>query len=164
MNILKKIDNALAKIMTAIAGVMVFGIMIIIMAQVVARNVFAFDLGAIANYSVLFMSFAVWAGAIVAARANDHLSIKLMPMIFKNERILKGFRIFVLLVIIATLSLFTVSSVRYIYSNLYLKHLVQTSVDLPKWILCTPIPISTGVQTIYYVVHFLEEIIGGGKK
>ena len=163
MKVLRKVDNFLDKFMTALSGVMIFGITVIVLAQVVARNIFAMDLGTLVNYPVLFMSFAVWAGAIVAARANDHLSIKLLPMIIKNEKVLKGFRLFVLAVTIATLAVFTVSSVKYIYNALYLKNLVQTSVELPKWILTCPIPISTGIQCIYYIVHFIEEIAGGKK-
>ena len=163
MKVLKKIDDLLLKILTAFAGIMIAGIVLIVLIQVTARNVFTFDIGNLANYPVLLMSATVWMGGILAARGDEHISIKLLPIIIKSEKALRVSRILIYLITLAVFAIFTVSSIMYV-DDLRLRGMVDTSVNLPKWLLVSMVPISTGVQSIYYFVHLLNEFIGGAVK
>lgn len=163
MKILKKIDYFLLKVITAFAGIMIAGIVLIVLIQVTARNVFSLDIGNLANFPVLFMTAAIWMGGILAARGDDHISIKLLPIVCKSEKVLKVSRILIYLLTMVIFAIFTVSSIMYV-DSLYVKGIVDTSVDLPKWLLVSMVPVSTGIQSIYYLVHLLNEFIGGAVK
>ena len=84
MNGLKKLNQAVEKVFEVTAGLLVIAIMVIVCVQVITRNLFSFNIGTLADYPVYLMIFAVWLGAIVIAKNDNHLSIDLLGTMTKN--------------------------------------------------------------------------------
>jgi len=159
MKFLQKLDAAFEKILDAITTILVIALMAIICLQVITRNLFAFNLGTLADYPVYLMIYAVWIGAILAARADNHLNIELLDVFVKNKKVLKVVNIIMSIIIAVSFAVFAYYGFKQI-GVLMKRNQVDPGTKLHIWVLQCIVPISSAFQALYYSINTVKKIRG----
>ncbi len=159
MNVLIKINNWIEKICEAISGLMVIAIMAIICLQVVVRNFFSFNIGTLADYPVYMMTYAVWIGAIVAAKNDDHLCIDLVSVITKKESIQQAVKIIMDIITAVAFGVFAFYAFKQL-GVLHKRGQIESATKIPMWILQSIMPISATFQSFYYALNAAIRVKG----
>ena len=163
MKFLQKLDAAFEKVLDAITTILVIALMAIICLQVITRNLFAFNLGTLADYPVYLMIYAVWIGAILAARADDHLSIQFLDVFVKNEKVLKIVNIIMSIIVAVSFAIFAYYGFKQV-GVLIKRNQVDPGTKLHIWVLQCIVPISSAFQALYYAVNTGKKIRGLAEK
>lgn len=148
-------DKAFSKVLDVISVALNAAILIIILLQVVTRNLFSFSIGKLAEYPVYLMIYAVWVAAILVARTDDHLTIELLDVFIKNKKIVKLMKIIIGYLVAVTLAVFAFYSFQYV-GTLMNRNQIETGTGLPMAVLAAIIPISAVFQSIYYFVNMTK--------
>jgi TRAP-type C4-dicarboxylate transport system permease small subunit len=157
MKALTFLDNFLYKIIYFFCGFSVVAMLGITCAQVFFRYFLRTSIGSISDFPVYLMIYAVWLGAIVAAKRDDHIKIQLLDLIIKNEKILESIQIIFHTITAVAMCFFWKSSWNYVVHAFKFGSVNQAS-GLQWWIYYMILPFSTAFIILYNIVNVIKRI------
>lgn len=157
MKTLRLIGQVFERIVSTITTTLVVALLVIVCLQVVARNLFAFNLGTLAEYPVYLMIWSVWIGAILVAKADNHLSIEFVDLFIKNKKALQIINIAMSIIVAVALGIFAYYGFRQVIV-LYGRQQIDPGTKLPIWFLQFIVPLSAAFQFLYYCINISKKI------
>jgi TRAP-type C4-dicarboxylate transport system permease small subunit len=142
-----KINAIIDRILFILLGVLLAGLVIICLAQVIARYVFNASFSWAEEISIVILLWAAWGGACLALRGNAHLRMNLLeerlrPKSRAGLRLILNFMVIVFLAIIALTSRFTIDAM----ANITLGSLSSVPINIMYW----SVPVGC-LLLIYYI-------------
>lgn len=141
------------------AALMLIGMILLVVLQVLFRYVFHVSpMGAeeMARYLMIWISFLV-AGA--AVRTGEHISIDILPMVLKNERLIKGVRVFLDFVTLIAVGIFFILSAKYLAYNLSSGER-SIALRFPMWLPTACVFIGALMMTVYSAIRVINDLRG----
>ena len=157
MSILNRVNRILEKVCEILSGLMVIAIVGIICLQVIVRNLFSFNIGSLADFPVYMMTYAVWLGAIIAAKNDDHLCIDLVGTITRNEKIRTFVKILMDIITAVAFGIFAYYAFKQL-GVLRGRGQIESATKIPMWILESIMPISAAFQCYFYALNVVSRV------
>ena len=159
MKFLHAFDGSLLKVINIICAAIMIALLVIVNVQVATRSVFSISLGGLADMPPYLMIYAIWLGAILAARADDHIKIQILDIFVKSE---KG-----RLVVVAALHIITAAALL-IFTKVAVDYTVNTfnfgsihnGTQIPLWYFYIVMPVGAGFMSLYYIVNAVKAFRG----
>lgn len=155
MKFLKAFDSVLFKVVYVVCALIMIALLVIVNIQVVSRFFFNLSLGGLSDLPPYLMIYAIWLGAILAARGDDHIKIQLLDLFVKNEKVQFVVSGILHIVTAAALIVFTKISLDYTASALAFGS-VDNGTHIPLWCFYIVMPVGAGFMSLYYVVNAIK--------
>jgi TRAP-type C4-dicarboxylate transport system permease small subunit len=156
-SILRALDLGVFRVVYIVCGLSMAALLIIVNVQVAARYAFHFSLGGVSDLPPYIMIYAVWLGAMVAARTDDHLKIELLDLLVKKKRVLEVVNGIFSIVMAGALVYFTVYAIDYTASAVSFGS-TDMGTKVPLWIYYIVMPISTAFMAFYYLINAVKKL------
>ena len=154
--VIRKINAGMKKIEEFIVGYGTIALAVLIIANVVGRNVFGYSLYFVEETNTFLIIYITFVGTSYAARNGRHIRMSalsdLVPKKFEKA-----------MVYIMTLGTFifmgwiTWISAKYIY-DIFTSGRQSSLLQVPLWRVWIIVPIGLGLTTIHYLMAFLKNI------
>ena len=156
LNGFEKFERGLERVSTFVMGVFVVLIFLMVIAQVFFRYVLKTSMGGMEELPVYIMAVTSWLAAPVTTIRNNHVTIDLIPNLFKGKKRVY-FDMFAQL--IAFLSMAFFSKLAYDYVQVvYSYGEVTGGVGIPIWVFHAIIAIGSTLVSFFSLINLLKDI------
>lgn len=155
MKFLKMLDSVVFKVIYFICAAIMIALLVIVNVQVVSRFFFNFSLGGLSDLPPYLMIYAIWLGAILAARGDDHIKIQLLDLFVKSEKVQYVVAAILHIITAVALVIFTKISIDYV-ANAAAFGSIDNGTHMPLWLFYVVMPIGSGFMALYYVVNAIK--------
>lgn len=156
LSIIRKINAGMKKIEKFIVGFGVIALAILIISNVVGRNLFGYSLYFVDEVNTFLIIFITFVGTSYAARNGRHIRMSalsdLVPKRF--EKLMMYIMTFGTFIFMGWI---TWISGKYIY-DLFTSARQSSLLQVPLWRIWIIVPIGLGLTTIHYLMAFIKNI------
>jgi len=154
--ILNKINAGMKKIEEFIVGYGTIALAVLIIANVIGRNVFGYSLYFVEETNTFLIIFITFVGTSYAARNGRHIRMSAL-----SDLVPKRFEKAMIYIMTLGTAFFmgwiTWISARYIY-DIFTSGRQSSLLQVPLWRIWIIVPIGLGLTTIHYAMAFLKNV------
>ncbi len=162
MKVLQLIDKWFEKIIMAVSGVLLFGIVVYVFITPLSRYVFNFSLAGTGDLPPYMMIFLVFLASIAGVRNKNLIRIDVIPLIIKSKKALHWLYTVMEVLMAAAMLYFFYHSLLYVMDT-YSYGNREPAMNIPYWFLYSVITFNAACMAIYYFVNFIKDVIAGVK-
>ncbi|WP_102348833.1 TRAP transporter small permease [Bacillus sp. Marseille-P3661] len=156
-NFFINLDKGISNIVNWTVGMLMIVLTIIVFVQVLLRYVFNSSIGGLSELPVFIMIFSVWLSAAMISRQDDQIKLDLIDMIIKNEKAQTILRLFIRIISIIVIGIFTYLCLDYVIFGIQTGD-TTAGLKFPLWWLSAVMLISSILMTIYFIKNFCSEV------
>ena len=156
LNGFEKFERGLEKVVTYAMGVFVVLIFVMVIAQVFFRYVLKTSMGGMEELPVYIMAMCSWLAAPVTTIKNNHVTIDLIPNLFKGKARIY-FDMFAQLIAFLSMAFFSKLAFDYV-QIVYGYGEVTGGVGIPIWVFHAVIAAGSTLVSFFSLINLLKDI------
>jgi len=159
VDLLKKIDKVVKKIIENVCGTIFMLLAAIIIVTVISRYFLHLNLGGWEELPTMLMVALVWIGCILVAREDNMIKIDLIHMVIKSERVKQAINL-VNLILSSAITIYFVPLTYQFLQNSIKRDLRSAAVGFPMWPVHGLLFVGMTGMAVYFVINAIKTARG----